>query len=111
MFGFRETPRRRREVPIELGVRTRLARNTAGSGLGPWYPAKAKALLSGFPMPVSNRSAFLRWSTGSGVTSRTAVYGPVRTGGVAGVSGQPLPVPVDIRPVFETADKIAPAGK
>jgi hypothetical protein len=30
-------------------------------------------------MPISNRSAFLRWSTSNGVTSRTAVYGPVRT--------------------------------
>jgi hypothetical protein len=30
-------------------------------------------------MPTSNRSAFLRWSTSNGVTSRTAVYGPVRT--------------------------------
>src|SRR5258708_11421376 len=30
-------------------------------------------------MPISNRSVFLRWSTSNGVTSRTAVYGPVRT--------------------------------
>jgi hypothetical protein len=30
-------------------------------------------------MPISNRSAFLRWSVSDGVTSRTAVYGPVRT--------------------------------
>src|SRR6202790_3216734 len=40
-------PRRRREALIELGVRTRLASNTAGSGLGPWYLAKAKALSVG----------------------------------------------------------------
>ena len=39
-----KTPRRRREALIELGVRERLANNTAGSGLGPWYLAKAKAL-------------------------------------------------------------------
>ena len=32
---------------VELGVRLRLARNTAGSGLGPWYLAKAKALSVG----------------------------------------------------------------
>jgi RNA-directed DNA polymerase len=32
---------------LELGVRLRLARNTAGSGLGPWYLAKAKALSVG----------------------------------------------------------------
>jgi hypothetical protein len=30
-------------------------------------------------MPISNRSAFLRWSTSNSATSRTAVYGPVRT--------------------------------
>jgi RNA-directed DNA polymerase len=42
-----KTPRRRREALIELGVRPRLASNTAGSGLGPWYLAKAKALSVG----------------------------------------------------------------
>jgi len=42
-----KTPRRRREALIELGVRSRLAGNTAGSGLGPWYLAKAKALSVG----------------------------------------------------------------
>jgi len=42
-----KTPRRRREALLELGVRLRLARNTAGSGLGPWYMAKAKALSVG----------------------------------------------------------------
>ena len=42
-----KTPRRRREALLELGVRIRLARNTAGSGLGPWYLAKAKALSVG----------------------------------------------------------------
>ena len=42
-----KTPRRRRAALIELGVRSRLASNTAGSGLGPWYLAKAKALSVG----------------------------------------------------------------
>jgi len=42
-----KTPRRRREALMELGVRSRLANNTAGSGLGPWYLAKAKALSVG----------------------------------------------------------------
>jgi len=42
-----KTPRRRREALLELGVRLRLARNTAGSGLGPWHLAKAKALSVG----------------------------------------------------------------
>src|SRR5438874_5033696 len=40
-----KTPRRRRAALLELGVR--LASNTAGSGLGPWYLAKAKALSLG----------------------------------------------------------------
>ena len=42
-----KTQRRRREALLELGVRPRLASNTAGSGLGPWYLAKAKALSVG----------------------------------------------------------------
>src|SRR5277367_3671278 len=42
-----KTPRRRRAALLELGVRERLASNTAGSGLGPWYLAKAKALSVG----------------------------------------------------------------
>jgi len=42
-----KTPRRRRAALLELGVRSRLASNTAGSGLGPWYLAKAKALSVG----------------------------------------------------------------
>jgi RNA-directed DNA polymerase len=42
-----KTPRRRRAALIELGVRSRLASNTAGSGRGPWYLAKAQALAFG----------------------------------------------------------------
>ena len=42
-----KTPRRRRTALLALGVRPRLANNTAGSGLGPWYLAKAKALSVG----------------------------------------------------------------
>ena len=42
-----KTPRRRREALVALGVRERLARNTAGSNRGPWYLAKAKALSTG----------------------------------------------------------------
>ena len=42
-----KTPRRRRAALLELGVRERLASNTAGSGRGPWYLAKAKALSVG----------------------------------------------------------------
>ena len=42
-----KTPRRRRAALIELEVRPRLASNTAGSGLGPWHLARAKALSVG----------------------------------------------------------------
>ena len=42
-----KTPRRRRAALLELGVGPRLASNTAGSGRGPWYLAKAKALSVG----------------------------------------------------------------
>ena len=42
-----KTPRRRRAALLDLGVRPRLARNTAGSGRGPWYLARAKALSVG----------------------------------------------------------------
>src|SRR5262249_10542718 len=44
-----KTPRRRRAALLALGVRPRLASNTAGSGLGPWYLARAKALSVGLP--------------------------------------------------------------
>jgi RNA-directed DNA polymerase len=42
-----KTPRRRRAALLALGVRPRLATNTAGSGRGPWYLARAKALSVG----------------------------------------------------------------
>ena len=42
-----KTPRRRRAALLALRVRPRLANNTAGSGLGPWYLARAKALSVG----------------------------------------------------------------
>ena len=42
-----KTPRRRRAALLALGVGKRLATNTAGSGRGPWYLAKSKALSVG----------------------------------------------------------------
>lgn len=42
-----KTPRRRRAALLRLGVRARLAANTAGSGRGPWYLARSKALSVG----------------------------------------------------------------
>src|SRR3984957_15271072 len=42
-----KTPRRRRAALLELGVHPRPVRNTAGSGRGPCYLARAKALAFG----------------------------------------------------------------
>jgi RNA-directed DNA polymerase len=42
-----KTPRRRRAALIALGVSPQLARNTAGSGRGPWSLARSKALSVG----------------------------------------------------------------
>ena len=42
-----KTRRRRRAALLELGIRPRLASNTASSRLGPWYIARAKALSVG----------------------------------------------------------------
>ena len=49
-----KTPRRRRAALLELGVLPRLASNTAGSGRGPWYLARAKALSVGLPNAYFN---------------------------------------------------------
>ena len=42
-----KTPRRRRAALLERGIRPRLASHTAGSGRGPGYLARAKALSVG----------------------------------------------------------------
>ena len=42
-----KTPLRRRAALIALGVRLQQARNTAGSGRGPWHLAQSKALCVG----------------------------------------------------------------
>ena len=42
-----KTPRRRRAALVANGVATWAARNTAGSGRGPWYLARSRALSTG----------------------------------------------------------------
>ncbi len=42
-----KTPRRRRAALIANGVSPWAARNTAGSGRGPWYLARSRALSTG----------------------------------------------------------------
>jgi RNA-directed DNA polymerase len=44
-----KTARRRRAALLNLGVRGPLASQTAGSGRGPWYLARSKALSVGLP--------------------------------------------------------------
>jgi RNA-directed DNA polymerase len=82
-----KTPRRRRAALLQLGVRPRLASNTAGSGLGPWYLARAKALSVGLSN-VYFQSLGLPSLADEG--SRNLSNRRVRTrmhGGVAGVGG------------------------
>jgi hypothetical protein len=58
------------QLCLELGVRPRLACNTAGSGLGPWYLAKTKALSVG----LSNvYFSDLRQILGSNLSGSTSV--------------------------------------
>jgi RNA-directed DNA polymerase len=82
-----KTPRRRRAALLELGVRPRLASNTAGSGLGPWFLAKAKALSVGFLMRTSNRWDFRHCSRSVSVTDSNRRVRTRTHGGVAGVGG------------------------
>jgi RNA-directed DNA polymerase len=44
-----KTPRRRRAALVANGVSASAARNTAGSGRGPWYLARSRALSTGLP--------------------------------------------------------------
>ena len=74
-----KTPRRRRAALLELGVRRGWQAIQPAADLALGILQRPKPYLSGFPMPISNRSGFLPWSRSDGATSRTAVYGPVRT--------------------------------
>jgi RNA-directed DNA polymerase len=82
-----KTPRRRRAALSELRVRPRLASNTAGSGLGPWYLARAKALSVGLSNAYFKS---LGLPTLIDESPRNLSNRRVRTrthGGVAGVGG------------------------
>ena len=79
-----KTPRRRRAALLELGVGPRLATNTAGSGLGPWYLAKAKWAFE-YVLQIARTSDVDRWvlaATDSNRRVRTHTHG-----GVAEVGG------------------------
>ncbi len=75
-----KTPRRRRAgTAWNWGCVRGWPAIPLAADLVPGISQRPRPFLSGFPMPISNRSAFRHWSTSNGVTSRTAVYGPVRT--------------------------------
>ena len=74
----------RRAALLALGVRQHLASNTAGSGRGPWYLAKSKALSVGLSKPTSNRSDFRCSSMGTSATNSNRRVRTRTHGGVAG---------------------------
>jgi len=94
-----KTPRRCRAALLELGVRPRLASNTASSGLGPWYLAYAKALSVRLSNAYFQSLGLLSFVMSESVTSRTAVYGPLRTVVWQGSVG-------DRRPYAECAEHV-----
>jgi Group II intron, maturase-specific domain len=94
-----KTPRRRRAALIALGVRGEL-RNMAGSGHGPWHLARSKALSVGLSNAHFKSLGLPSCSARVSATSRTAVYGPVRTVVWEGRSREAPPYP-DSWPVAE----------
>jgi len=82
-----KTQRRRRAALLELGVREPLASNTAGSGRGPWYLARARPCLWGFLTRTSNRLGFRHCSRNVSVTVSNRRVRTRTHGGVAEVGG------------------------
>jgi len=72
-------PRRRQAALLELGVRPRLARDTACGHRGPRYLAQAKALSVGLSNAYSNRSDFRPYTRRASATISNRRYGPVST--------------------------------
>ncbi len=87
---------------MELGVRSRLASNTAGSGLGPWYLAKAKALSVGLSNAYLRSLGLPSLVEEYGQLLDTALYGPVRTVVWQGSAGTAAPMP--IKPVLRPGE-------
>src|SRR5207253_3643296 len=82
-----KTPRRRRAALIELGVSPRLASNTAGSGRGPWYLARAKALSVGLSNAYFKSLGLPSLIEGASVTNSNRRVRTRTHGGVAGGGG------------------------
>jgi len=100
-----KTPRRRRTALIALEVSGEL-RNTAGSGRGPWHIARSKALSVGLSNAHFKSLGLLSLKRVS-LTSRTAVYGPVRTVVWEGRSREGLP-PI---PIFGAKRPLVSPGR
>jgi len=69
-------PRRRQPALLELGVRPRLARDTACGHRGPRYLAQAKALSVGLSNAYSNRSDFRPYTRRASATISNRRSGP-----------------------------------
>jgi hypothetical protein len=90
-----KTPRRRRAALIALGVKGRLASNTAGSGLGRWHLAKSKALSGG----LSNKYfSSLGLSSLFGTCWRSFSNHHLMPGGVGGRRREAPPIPISFDP-------------
>ncbi len=86
-----KTIRRRRAALLALGVRPKLASNTAGSSRGPWYLAHAKALSVALPTAYFKSLGLPNLEDALAYPTRTAVYGPVRTVVWQGSAGNRCP--------------------
>jgi RNA-directed DNA polymerase len=82
-----KTPRRRRAALLQLGVRPRLASNTAGSGRGPWYLARSTALCVGLSNAYFKSLGLPTLIEGASVTNSNRRVRTRTHGGVAGVGG------------------------
>jgi hypothetical protein len=87
-----KTPRRRGAALLALGVRPRLDSHMAGSGRGPWYLAKAKALSVGLSNAYLKSLGLPTLIDGVSVTHSNRRVRTRTHGGVAGVGGQPPPL-------------------
>ena len=101
-----KTPRRRRAALIALGVRGSCATWPAAA-MDPGISPGAKPSPWDSPMPTSNRSAYRPCSKRVSVTSRTAVYGPVRT---VVWEGRSREAPLSRSPAFRLYGAVAEQG-
>jgi hypothetical protein len=78
----------------KLGVDKDLAAQTAGSAYGPWRLANNPVLSFAVPNAYFDSLGIPRLTVADSSTRRTAVYGPVRYGGVTGKADDRLPMSI-----------------